>query len=226
MTERGKYIVIEGGDGTGKSTQVEILQKRLLEHGIKSIQIHEPDGFKGDASLGIPSVPAATELRKRIKDATITRTPWENVQMFTEARKLNWLEAMNPALEQGIWVLAARSWISTVAYQGYGEGIDIEKIRDYTLGQVGRDYLSPDLTLILTINDEKARFDRIAKRGELEKPDTFESKPDSFQKAMQTGYDKFAADFDIKTIDASGSIESISGEIWRQVKPLLSQEGE
>lgn len=226
MTEKGKYVVIEGGDGTGKSTQVELLQKKLLDHGIKSIQIHEPDGFEGDESLGIPSVPAATELRKRIKDATIERTPWQNVEMFTEARRLNWLEAMKPALELGAWVLAARSWISTVAYQGYGEGIDIDKIRSYTLENVGQEYLSPDLTLILTLSDEQTRFNRIAKRGELEKPDTFESKPDSFQKAMQNGYDKFAQDFGIKTIDAGASIETISDAIWNCVEPLTKEGGE
>lgn len=225
MRERGKYIVIEGGDGTGKSTQVGILQQKLASHGIKSIQIHEPDGFEGDNELEIPSVHEATELRKRIKDATIERTPWQNVEMFTEARKLNWQQAMEPALKRGIWVLAARSWISTVAYQGYGEGVDASRIRDYTLEHVGADYLTPDLELILTLHNEKTRYERIANRGVLETPDTFESKSTDFQHAMQNGYTTYAYEFSVKTIDASAVPVTVFEEIWANVEPLINTKG-
>ncbi len=224
MSERGRYIVIEGSDGTGKSTQVDILQNRLHEVGINSIQIHEPDGFEGNESLGIPSVPEAIELRKRVKDASFERTPWQNVEMFTRARELNWQQAMNPALKLGIWVLAARSWISTVTYQGYGQGVDIDKIRAITTERVGDKYLKPDLTLILTLEDEQARFNRIAERGALETPDTFESLPDEFQQAMQQGYVRYAHDFGIPTIDASTDKLKVSDEIWQYVHPFITRQ--
>ena len=191
MSERGKYIVIEGNDGTGKSTQVEQLQRRLGTIGITSIQIHEPDG-----------VPIAGELRTIIKNAHLERDPWSNVLLFTAARRLNWLQAMKPALDQGQWVLAARSWISTVAYQGYGEGIDPRKIRERTIDDVGEQYLSPDLQLILSLQDVGRRQERIASRGELEVPDTFESRDEGFQTALEDGYDIFARENGLEVIDA------------------------
>lgn len=221
---RGKYIVIEGGDGTGKSTQVELLQEQLRTRGIASIVVHEPDGFEGDTTLGIPAVPEATALRKKIKDATIPRTPLENVEWFTEARRLNWTQAMKPALKQGIWVLAARNWYSTVAYQGYGEGIDPKVIETTTLKAVGADYLAPDLALVLSVVDETVRQDRIAGRGALETPDTFESKPASFQQAMQDGYRRFAEEFGIEILDASPDRETVAKAIWLRVEKLIGAE--
>lgn len=221
---RGRYIVIEGSDGTGKSTQVELLKKRLSTRGIASIVLHEPDGFEGDDTLGIPAVPEATELRKKIKDATIPRTPTENVEWFTESRRLNWTQAMQPALKLGIWVLAARNWYSTVAYQGYGEGIDPQLIETITRERVGDAYLQPDLALILAVNDEAIRRERIALRGELEKPDTFESKPETFQRAMQDGYQRFAADYRIEILDASPGIHEVEKDIWQRVSKLINKE--
>ena len=220
---RGKYIVIEGGDGTGKSTQVELLKKRLSGQGISSIVIHEPDGFEGDSELGIAAVPEATELRKKIKDATIPRTPTQNVEWFTEARRLNWIQAMEPALKLGAWVLAARNWYSTVAYQGYGEGIDPQVIEAVTRQQVGGEYTTPDYALILNIANETVRQGRISNRGPLDTPDTFESKPDTFQQAMQTGYMKFAAEYNIEVLDASGTISDVEESIWERIEPLTKR---
>ncbi|HMR72871.1 MAG TPA: dTMP kinase [Candidatus Saccharibacteria bacterium] len=221
----GKYIVIEGGDGTGKSTQVELLKERLAQHHIQSIVIHEPDGFEGNETLGIPSVPKATELRKKIKDATIPRTPMENVEWFTEARRLNWTSAMEPALKLGIWVLAARNWYSTITYQGYGEGMSSETIENITREQLGEAYLRPDLALILSVYDESIRQERIANRGALEKPDTFESKPATFQKAMQDGYLQLASHYGIEILDASRSIEEIQDDIWQRIETLIKESG-
>ncbi|HET8690359.1 MAG TPA: hypothetical protein VFL81_02895, partial [Candidatus Saccharimonadales bacterium] len=102
MPERGKYVVVEGNDGSGKSEQVVRLGRRLGRLGITAIEVHEPDGADG--------VKGATELRKIIKDGTIERDPLTNVMLFTAARRLNWLQAMQPALQRGDWVLAARTW--------------------------------------------------------------------------------------------------------------------
>ena len=219
--ELGKYIVAEGSDGTGKSTLIEITQQRLARMGIKSIQIHEPDGFAGDESLGISAVPEATILRKRIKDATISRTPWQNVEWFTRSRELNWHAAMLPALKMGIWVLAARNYYSTITYQGDGEGISKEEIERITLERVGEHYANPDLAVILTLQDESVRLQRINARGSLDTPDTFESKPAAFQDAMQDGYTKLAIQKNLPIIDASASQQDVSDTFWRHITPLL-----
>ncbi|MBC7942877.1 dTMP kinase [Candidatus Saccharibacteria bacterium] len=210
MTERGKYVVVEGPDGTGKSTQIELLKEHLSEIGVPSIEIHEPDG-----------VPAAAELRNIIKNGSLERDPWTNVMLFTAARRLNWLQAMQPALEAGTWVLAARSWISTEIYQGNGEGVDLTKIAEFTRNNVGEQYLTPDLTLILALQGLEARKTRIAQRGELDNPDTFESMPDEFQERLEDGYTNFAIRNGIDTIDASQSREQVQADIWNKVHALL-----
>lgn len=212
MSERGKYIVIEGSDATGKTTQAERVHQHLGNIGIKRLDfvVNEPDG-----------VPVAQELRKLIKNGTFDRDPWANVTLFTAARCINWLQAMKPALDRGEWVVAARSWISTAVYQGYGEGVDIDKIEAFTRENVGDEYMNPDLALILDVQDEKVRKTRIAERGELEHPDTFESKPQEFQDSMKSGYGRFAEDHGIEVIDASNTKDEVEALIWQQVESKL-----
>ena len=210
MSERGKYIVIEGSDGTGKSTQVEMLAKKLAAAGTRSVLIHEPDG-----------VPVAARLRDIIKDGTLERDAWTNVLMFTAARRANWLQQMQPALERGEWVLAARNWLSTVVYQGYGEGESIDRIEKFTLENVSETYAHPDLTLILALNDELTRQGRINKRGDLEVPDTFESRPLDFQERVKGGYVRYANEHDFTVLDATGSQDDVQKVIWQHVEPLV-----
>lgn len=214
VTERGRYIIIEGADGTGKSTQADMMQSYLREsHGINSIQVHEPDGFEGSEELDIPAVTGATELRKIIKNGTIDRDPWTNVMLFTAARRLNWQQAIKPALDKGVWVIGARNYLSTLAYQGYGEGVDIDRIIEYTRDNVSKEYLNPDLSIILTLGNEAVRSSRILSRGELEQPDTFESRSADFQEAMQAGYLTYARDNDLPIINASDTVESVQTQL-------------
>lgn len=212
MSERGKYIVIEGNDGTGKSEQVKRITRRLGESGVAclSLPIEEPGG-----------VPISMELRKIIKNGTLERDGWSNVLLFTAARRLNWLQAMKPALDRGEWVVAARSWISTVAYQGYGEGVDVEKIKQRTLDDVGEDYMNPDLAVILALEDDTIRTSRIGERGSIEHPDTFEMRPQEFQRNLENGYVRFAHENSLEIIDASPSLDEVEAAIWKQVEKLL-----
>jgi dTMP kinase len=210
MSERGKYIVIEGHDGTGKSLQVSMLEEHLKQLGIPAIQIHEPDGAL-----------MASKLRDLIKDGTLKREPWTNVMLFTTARRVSWFQHMKPALEKGIFVLAARNWLSTIVYQGYGQRMPIQRIRRFTEENVSSDYLEPDLTLVLTLNDEVTRQSRISERGKLEKPDTFESMPLEFQKRVRNGYEHYAKENNLPIIDATPDKDKVESAIWEYVKPFL-----
>lgn len=217
--ERGRYIVGEGGDGTGKSTQIEKLQTRLADIGIRSIQIHEPDGFEGSNILGLPRVDRAIELRKVIKDGTIERSPWQNVLWFTESRKHNWEKAMLPALKMGVWVLAARNHISTKVYQGLAEGVPLDEIDEITRKEVGEQYLIPDVTVVFD-TDQSTREARISLRGALETPDTFEMRGMDFQQKINDGYRTIAKKYNYPIIDASRSINEVSDDFWCHVEPL------
>jgi len=167
--------------------------------------------------------PEANLIRARIKDASIPRTPWENVEWFTEARQLIWRDAINPALEGGKWVVAARSWISTVAYQGYGQGINIDAIWNYTYEKVGYEYMTPDLLIILALQNEVVRKKRLSERDQNSSLDTFESMPEQFQHEMQGGYVRFASDNNIAIIDADQTPEMVNAAIWKQINQLLGE---
>jgi len=203
---RGKYIVIEGADGTGKSTQLELLEKYLTSQGHVVLVVQEPGGD-----------PLSDKLRDIIKDGSLARDPWTNVMLFTAARRTAWLQSIQPALNAGTWVIAARNYVSTVAYQGYGEGVAIDKILDYTGQNVDEAYLTPDKIFILTLDDEDARDSRISQRPAEHALDTFESKPQDFQHAMQQGYAQFARERGIKTINANQSIDDIQQQIRSQL---------
>ena len=203
----GKYIVIEGADGTGKSTQLDLLEKYLIEQGHEVLVIQEPGGD-----------PLSDKLRDIIKDGSLPRDPWTNVILFTASRRAVWLQSIKPALDAGKWVIAARNYISTVAYQGYGEGIDIQKIIDYTRDNVDEAYLSPDQVFILTLDDQSTRDSRIVERSAEHNLDTFESKSQDFQTAMQTGYVQFANENNISLISADKAISDIQQEIRESLK--------
>lgn len=198
---RGKYIVIEGHDGTGKSTQVELIRERLATRGISSIEFHEPQG-----------TPIADEIRSIIKNGTLARDGVTNLLLFTAARHEIWNGAKK-ALDQGVWVIAARNYFSTVAYQGYGEGLDLDLIIDTTRQFTDDGYMRPDLAVILTLDDENERNNRIGKRGELDHPDTFESRSDKFQQSVRQGYVELAQRMSLPTISALQSPEAICDDI-------------
>lgn len=200
---RGKYIVVEGNDGTGKSTQVELLANYLESEGITTYVAHEPAG-----------TPISDAIRTVIKDGSLLRTPETNLLLFTAARREIWQHAAE-ALAAGTYVLSARNYLSTIAYQGMGEGLDIDLIKRTTQTFTDKRYMQPDHTIILLLGDA-ARKERIAKRGALEKTDTFESRDDSFQQKVNDAYAEIARTYELPTIDASQSIEAIQKEI-RQI---------
>lgn len=209
MSERGKYIVIEGHDGTGKSTQVEMLHERLGEEGIEAVEIHEPAG-----------VAIADELRKIIKNGELERDGETNLLLFTAARRELFRQVIAPTLGRGAWVLAARNWRSTAAYQGYGEGLDINEIEAITRKYTDEAYLNPDFECILSLQSEEERIKRITQRGELENPDTFESRGDDFQTRVESGYLEIAQKDGLLVIDASPSPQEIHKEIWKRIQEI------
>ncbi len=209
MSERGKYIVIEGHDGTGKSTQVELLHERLEKEGVEAVEIHEPAG-----------IAIADELRVIIKNGKLERDGRTNLLLFTAARRELFRQLIMPTLGRGAWVLAARNWRSTAAYQGYGEGLDVAEIEATTKEFTGEEYLNPDFECILSLQNEKERTKRIAKRGELENPDTFESRGDDFQTKVENGYLEIAKKDGLPVVNASPSPEEIHEEIWKQIQEI------
>lgn len=205
---RGKYIVIEGSDGTGKTTQATILQQQLQKTRIDAVLLHEPGG-----------TPMADALRTVIIDNSLPRSPLTNLLLFTAAR-----HELAPQIEQhlhaGRWVIASRNWLSTLAYQGHGEGVSEELITNITTQFTNSCYISPDLTLILTLATANRRT-RITSRDTHHTTDTFEAKDTAFYHALDEGYLHIAATRQLPLIHAEQSIDAVTEEIWQHIIPLL-----
>lgn len=198
------YIVIEGQDATGKSTQVEMLAKYFEAQGKLVTTIHEPDG----------ALPQAKILRELIKNKTYQLEPLTHVLLFTAARLELWRKLALPTLQQSGVVISARSWWSTLAYQGYGQGISLSKIVRLTKQIMPADYVTPTKSVILTL-DSATRLSRQTIRDDLSSQDTFESKPTDFQHKVDQAYLQIARKFDIPTIDASPSPEIIHQQLLK-----------
>ena len=199
---RGKYIVIEGGDGTGKTTQANLLQKHLEAQGKKVIHLKEPGG-----------TPVAEAIRSVIVDGTLGRTPMTNILLFTANRHELWHTRIKPELEKGVWVICTRNYWSTLVYQGYGEGMSESVITAITATFTEQAYMNPDIGVVLTLDDPQTSRNRVAERGALEKPDTFESREDDFQYRVNEGYKAIAQTYHLPMISASQPIDKVASQI-------------
>ena len=194
------YIVIEGQDGTGKSTQAELLTTYFKKQGKEVVMLEEPDG----------DLPQAHDLHDMILARGYQLEPITNVLLFTAARVELWRKIAEPVLKRGGVVISARNYWSTLAYQGYGEGVSRSKIIRITKDLLPEKYFKPDYGFILVVPDE-VRLKRQSGRGK--NTETFEAKPDAFQQKVNAAYPRIAKDFGLTIIDASGTIEEIYSSI-------------
>ena len=174
---RGKYVVIEGHDGTGKTTQAELLAERLKERGIAVSMTKEPGGN----AIG-------QAIREVLLNGSLKREPGTNLLLYTANRYDLWHTFIKPRLDKKEWVIATRNYWSSLTLQGYGEGLDIDFIENTTQQFLPPSYMRPDIGIVLDIDSIQESRARIAERGELENPDTFESRDDDFQQKVIQGY--------------------------------------
>src|SRR5690606_9699539 len=135
-------------------------------------------------------------------------SPWEEVKLFTKARHSNWNELIHQALKDGRPVITARNFVSTVAYQGYGKGVPVDHIMEYTESKVGSLYMHPDILCVLALESELTRRERLNDRG-IEKKDRFESLPEDFQERVKKGYIDFAQKHKLPILPADGTPDEI-----------------
>lgn len=200
------YIVLEGQDGTGKSTQARLLKEHYEKQGKQVVVMDEPDG----------DLPQAHDIHDLIlvRGKDYDMAPMTNVLLFTAARSELWRKIAEPVLRNGGIVISARNYWSTLAYQGYGEGVSRNKIIKITHEALPEKYCHPDKGFILTVSD-KVRLERQGARGKA--TETFEAKLDSFQQRVNDAYPKIAKDFNLKLIDASGTIDEVFNLILREL---------
>ena len=207
----GAYIVIEGNDGTGKSTQVDMLAAWLRERGREVVVIEEPGS--NDAAK---TTPVANEYRRVLKDNRFALDPEVNVLLFSAARRELWFHKIEPALQRGAVVLSSRNYVSTLVYQGHGEGIAQEAIINMTKRFTSERYMSPDFVMVL-FADDRVRQQRIAERGTTEAVDSFESRDDVFQQKINDGYQTVAKTHNIPLILAERSPTDVHQQILQEI---------
>ena len=196
------FISMEGFDGTGKSTQSKLLKNGLDKENIDSIIVREPG-----------STNFSEKIRNIIKENTEIEIMTE-LLLFQTSRSELVSKVIKPNLDQGKIVITDRYTDSSIAYQGYGGGIDIELIEN--LNKISTYGLSPNLTFLLDM-DVKDSLDRTFKRNSLdnEQIDKFENKDFSFHEKVRNGLNQILKKNEdrIVKIDASEEIELISKKI-------------
>lgn len=218
--QRGRYISIDGPDGAGKGTQAELLCQALLSLGIKVETFQEPGGSRLGQILrsilkGQPEDPVVQYL---FQGEPYELDPHTELSLFNAARSQGLQETVRPHLEAGTWIIADRSYLSSLAYQGYGRGLDLDGARASC--EFAIQDLRPDLLIVLTSPLEQTR-QRIEHRGEAS--DRFESAGDDFQHRVHQGYRIEAERLGIPIIQASGTIEEVAKQIWSYVEPLAKE---
>ena len=146
----GKLITFEGIDGSGKSTQIKLISDILHKNNINNIVIREPGGTK-----------ISEKIRDILLDNDNTISKYTEALLFLSSRSQLVNEVIKPALNRGCYILCDRYIDSTIAYQGYGRGIDLSQIK--VLNDLAIESIYPDITFILDINVNTSLSRRLTK---------------------------------------------------------------
>lgn len=209
-SKRGRFITLEGGEGTGKSTQVRHLVKRLAAAGLRCVETREPGGS-----------PFAERIREIILDpATPQHPPLSEALLFSAARADHVATTINPALLAGSWVICDRYIDSTRAYQGAAGGLPastVAQLEDIVVGDT-----KPDLTIILDLPVDIA-FSRVSSRTAQSRDptlkDPYEQRDAAFHEALRNGFLSIAKADPGRCVvtDAAPPAETIAEQVWALV---------
>ena len=206
---RGLFITIEGIEGVGKSTNIDVIKRYLTDKKVEFVVTREPGG---------------TFLAEKIRELLVNVHVKENLTELSElllifASRAQHLETLiKPTLAKGIWVISDRFTDATYAYQGGGRGLDQRKIS--LLEELIQEDLRPDLTVILDLNPQVG-LERAKRRGEL---DRFENEDINFFNKVRATYLKIAA-ADPKrcvVLDASLELSEVKSQLLKSLKTRLS----
>ncbi len=202
---RGVFITLEGGEGAGKSTQARRLAEALQETGREVVLTREPGG-----------TPGAEAIRALLLDPATEMTPMADALLHFAARADHVGRVIRPALARGAVVICDRFYDSTMAYQGYGMGLDVAAIAAL-VRLIG---LIPDITFILEVTEFTAK-ERLTGRGST--VDRYELMGAEMMARIAHGFRAIATAEPERCVlvDASGDTDRVAGAIWDVVRGRL-----
>lgn len=202
----GRFIVLEGGEGAGKSTQSHLLAKNLQTHGVKVHLTREVGG-----------APLAEEIRSFwLAERAEAWDAMTELLLIFAARREHLVKTIWPQLQNGTWVISDRFVASSLAYQGIAMGLGANKVEAlYYL--VAEDF-QPDLTLLLDLPVAAGQA-RITNR----QLDRYERQPIGFHEQLRQAYLSLARQRNWAMVDAAQPAEAVADALWQQVHPLLHQ---
>jgi len=204
------FITLEGPEGSGKSTQIKHLAKRLEEMGYSVITTREPGG-----------TPIGDQIRQvlvRMENKELH--PRTEILLFLAARAQLVEQVIKPALQDGKIILCDRYGDSTLAYQGYGHGLDLEQLR--RMLDFATDHLKPDLTILLDL-DVKTGLMRKKAEDEWNRLDAYEA---LFHERVRDGYLQLAREEPERwrIVDASQAIDAVQEDLFRIILGALENQ--
>lgn len=200
----GRFIVFEGGEGAGKSTQEALLARTLADRGTPVVRTREPGG-----------TPAAEQMRTIVLSPEFAGLDARaEALLFAAARAEHVARVVRPALERGDVVICDRYLDSSVAYQGYARDLGPSRVRDLSLWAT-RD-LVPDLTVVLDVGAELGL-------SRLSSSDRLEAEPLAYHEAVRRAFLEIAAQAPNRylVLDASQDVEALAAAVLARVLPLL-----
>ena len=212
LPQAGLFVVFEGGDGSGKTTQVRLLAKALAEAGHRVVTTREPGG---------------TDIGEKLRSLVLDHGNGEidartEALIFAASRAAHAHQLIRPSLAEGAVVLCDRYIDSSAAYQGAGRGLGVDPVTQLSLWAT--ENLVPDLTILLDVPLNAGR-DRAEARGAA---DRMESESDEFYTAIHATFGRLAADHPERyaVIDGTGSIEKVHEQVLTAVKMALDARSE
>ncbi|MCG2726112.1 MAG: dTMP kinase [Elusimicrobia bacterium] len=208
MKKKGIFIIFEGPDRSGKSTQAKLLVKWLKEKKYKIVLTREPGGTK-----------LSENIRKILLDTHSNISSLSELLLYEAARAQHTSDIIMPALKKGKVVISDRFTLASIAYQGYGRQLPIKTVE--TLNKIATAGLKPDITIVLNIPDrvfnERERL--------VEKflgADRIESASSNFRKRVNKAYKILSNKPGVIKINAVNSIEAIHAEIIKKIEHKFS----
>lgn len=208
---KGMFITVEGPDGSGKTTQLQLLVRSLTEKGYEVVVTREPGGTKvGNSIREVLLSPEHDEMTPRVE-----------MMLYAASRAQNIDQVIRPALKRGAIVVCDRFVDASIAYQGYGLQYDLNQI--LSLNEWATAGIKPDLTFLFDLTPDQASR-RMKDRGQL---DRIESRDESFHQRVYDGFKKILEQHPERMvrIDANATIEMIQDEVLDITLERLNERG-